>query len=210
MKMSKHSQVQSQKQSQKQPELLYGSKGVGFQSLEVINLETCSPELFRERFLLPGIPCIIEDLFHDSPAYAKWTKPYFMKVMGETPVHYHHLDQNYKHNFFQSDYSATTLKDFLVRLENNEPIRHFGMSHPYYDIVSSNAELARDVDFSAIEELLPKDSVLGKGRLDSSLWPFLPPNTPHMFIAGANRDARGHFDPDYSDTFHWCVGTKTG
>ncbi len=178
---------------------------IPYQALETVDLEVCGPKEFQERFLEPGVPCILEGLTSGWPAHEKWTQSFFMNEMGQLPVLYHDVDSQDAVAFYQKEFSSMPLSDFIARIEAGEPIRHLGLAHPLYDFVNTEPSLVDDVDLESIRRLIPGDSFLGKDRLDGSLWPLVPPFPPHLFVAGAGRISWGHLDPDHSDTFHWCV-----
>ncbi|MEE3329112.1 MAG: cupin-like domain-containing protein [Myxococcota bacterium] len=178
---------------------------IAYKKIETVDLDGCSSQEFIERFLEPGIPCIMEGLTSSWPAHQKWTKSFFMEEMGNLPIRYHDVVGEDEVRFYQDEYEAIPLSEFISRIDAGEPIRHLGLSHPLYDFVSTEPSLKEDVDLESIRRLLPPDSFLGRDRVDASLWPLAPPFPPHMFIAGGGRISWGHFDPDNSDTFHWCV-----
>ena len=178
---------------------------IPYRAIETVDLEVCEPDEFQERFLEPGIPCILEGLTSGWPAHEKWTKSYFMNEMGGLPVLYHDVVGEDAVEFYQKEFQSIPLSEFIARIDSGDSIRHLGLSHPLYDFVNTEPSLVADVDLETIRRLVVSDSFLGRDRLDASLWPLVPPFPPHMFVAGAGRISWGHFDPDHSDTFHWCV-----
>ena len=178
---------------------------IAYEAIETVDLEVCSPEEFIERFLEPGIPCFLEGLTSSWPAHQKWTRSFFTHEMGDLPVLYHEVVEEDAVQFYQDAYGEIPLSEFIERIDSGDPIRHLGLSHPLYDFVTTEPSLREDVDLETIRRLLPRDSFMGRDRVDASLWPLVPPFPPHMFIAGGGRISWGHFDPDHSDTFHWCV-----
>lgn len=144
------------------------------------------------------------------PAYHKWNKNYFMEDMGQTPIFFHHQDKYGAELNLSSETTQTHMSDFITRIESGEPIQHFGVSHPLYDFVSTHPILIQDVRPQTLESILPDGRFLGLGRLDSRFWPWVPPYPTQMFIAGAGTRSFGHYDPDSSHTFHWCIwGSKS-
>ena len=105
---------------------------------------------------------------------------------------------------------VTTVSDLIDRLDRGEAVKHFEVAHPYYDFFGKNPSLLEDLDLKDLDALFPPGKFLGLDRSDSRAWPFVPPYTPQLFIAGANAVSSGHYDPDHSHTLHWCVwGNKT-
>lgn len=168
-------------------------------------MKSCTKDDFAERYLLPGVPCIIEDLVSDWPAYHKWSKEFFKEDLGRTPIYYHQLNDRDSDLNWRRWITQTHLSDFITRIERGERIKHFGVAHPIYDFVTTHPTLMRDVRLQTLENLLPDSRFCGLRRLDSRFWPWVPPYPPHMFIAGTGTESPGHFDPDMSHTFHWCV-----
>ena len=176
-----------------------------YHTVDVVNTKTCSVEEFRARYLEPGIPCVFEDLMADWPAYEKWTKEYFQKDLGDTPIYYHVQDKHRLVSNLSSEFETTSLGDFIERIEQGEQIQHFGYSHPLYDFVSTHKKLLSDVLPETLERLFPDNRFLGLKRTNPGLWPFVPPYPIQMFIAGRDTRSFGHYDPDTSHTFHWCI-----
>lgn len=180
-------------------------QGITYRSVETIDMKTCSKRELSERFLEPGIPCLIENLYHDSPAHQKWSKDYFKRELGETPILYHDLAADKVTITMGENLVETHLADFLERIDRGELIKHVGLAHPLNDFVTTHPSLKTDVRLETLEEVLPPREFLGLKRLDARFWPWLPPYPPHFFIAGAGTMAQGHHDRDHSDIFHWCV-----
>ena len=173
--------------------------------VDIISASSMSKDEFAERYVGPSIPCIIEDLVNDWPAYTKWTKSYFTGELGQTPMHYHDIpDASYKSDW-EEGIPKTTLGDFIDRIDRGEQIKHFAIAHPYYDFVTTHPTLMSDVCLESFKALLPVSRFYGLDRLDSRFWPWVPPYPPEMFIAGPGSLSPGHYDPDHSHTFHWCV-----
>ena len=145
---------------------------IPYQALETVDLEVCGPKEFQERFLEPGVPCILEGLTSGWPAHEKWTKSFFMNEMGQLPVLYHDVDSQDAVAFYQKEFSSMPLSDFIARIEAGEPIRHLGLAHPLYDFVNTEPSLVDDVDLESIRRLIPGDSSWGRtGWTDrSGLW----------------------------------------
>ena len=55
-------------------------------TLNVIILKTCDKAAFCERYLQPGIPCVIEDLVTEWPAFHKWDRDYLKQACSGTRV----------------------------------------------------------------------------------------------------------------------------
>lgn len=182
------------------------NEAIHYRPVEVVDLKTCPREEIVGRFLEPGIPCIIENLYHESPAHKKWTKDYFLKDLGQERVRYHILARD-RGNVDRdpNSFGETDLADFIERIERGERIKHYGLSHPYYDFLATDSEVREDVKMTGLEKLLPARPFMGLSRLDSRFWPWLPPYAPHFLIAGGETMTPCHFDPDYSETLHWCV-----
>jgi hypothetical protein len=170
-----------------------------------IRLDVCGREAFIAEYYTPGIPCIIEDLVDDWPASQKWTRDYFVNEVGGDLIRYDRVAEENPNPNQAIAPEETSIRDFIERIEKGEAIRHFGASHPYYDFVTTHPTLMSDVQLQSISNLVPQGNFLGLPRLDSRLWPWVSPYPPQMFIAGADKLSAGHYDPDMSHTFHWCV-----
>ena len=175
------------------------------QPVDVITVRSGGTEEFVANYLLPGVPCIIDDLVSDWPARAKWNRQYFLEVMGRTMVCFHHQVDDGIGLDWKQGIDQASLSEFISRIEQGEKIKHFGMAHPLYDFVSTHPDLVRDVRLQSIQRILPGGRFLGLSRLDSSFWPWIPPYPPQLYIASAGNASPGHYDPDFSHTFHWCV-----
>ena len=176
--------------------------------VDVISLKSCTRDDFVETYLLAGVPCIVEDLVSDWPAYHKWSKEYFNTILGQTPIYYHQLNDEDPYLNWGRGIRRTHLSDFITRIDRGERIQHFGLAHPLYDFVSIHPDLVRDARPQTIERFLPGSRFFGLGRSDSRFWPWVPPYPPQMYIAGTGSLSAGHYDPDLSHTFHWCIWGK--
>ncbi|WP_176722414.1 cupin-like domain-containing protein [Candidatus Thiosymbion oneisti] len=181
---------------------------ISYRIVDVISLKTCDKAAFCERYLQPGIPCVIEDLVTEWPAFHKWDKDYLKQTCGGTRVFFHHETEG--RTDFARPATQTTLSDFMVRIENGEPIRFFSPAHPVYDFVAGNPIFTDDVRPRTFAHLLPGGRFIGLDRLDARFWPWLPPFPPQLYVANAGSLSPGHYDEDLSHTFHCCFwGNKS-
>lgn len=179
---------------------------IHYRPVEVVDLKSCSHSDLVERFFQPGIPCIIENLFHESPAHQKWTREFFLRELGQERVRYHRLGEDRASVELGVEQICTTgLAEFIRRIEDGERIKHYGLSHPLYDLLATEPTLKQDINLSHLEQLVPPRPFFGLSRFDSRFWPLLPSDEAHFFIAGPATMTPCHYNPDHSDTFHWCV-----
>lgn len=178
--------------------------------VDVVDIRALGNEAFQEDYVNPRVPCILRGVVETWPAYHKWKKSFFQNELGQVPIRYHHVSNDGHTLDWLKGLPQTKLSDFIDRLDRGETMKHFEVGHPYYDFFGKNPTLLEDVHMRDLEALLPSGKFLGLDRFDSKAWPFVPPNAPQLFIAGPNAVSSGHYDPDHSHTFHWCVwGCKT-
>jgi len=173
---------------------------IRYRTVDVISPKTCDKATFCERYLQPGIPCVIEDLVTAWPAFHKWDKDYLKAACGGTRVFFHH--ETAGRTDFARPATQTTLSDFMVRIEKGEPIRFASPAHPVYDFAADHPIFTDDVRLETFTNLLPGGRFIGLDRLDYRFWPWLPPCPPQLFVANIGSLTPGHYDKDLSHTFH--------
>ncbi|MCH2180277.1 MAG: cupin-like domain-containing protein [Mariniblastus sp.] len=179
-------------------------------AVDVVDIRELGYEAFREQYVNPLIPCILQGVIESWPAYQKWTKSFFHDELGQLPILYHHVSNDGHTLDWLKGLPRTSVSDLIDRLDRGEAVKHFEVSHPYYDFLGQNPELLEDLDLKDLASLFPSGKFLGLDRTDSKAWPFVPPYPPQLFMAGPNAVSSGHYDPDHSHTLHWCVwGCKT-
>ena len=179
-------------------------------TVDVVDICTLGNEAFQEEYVISGVPCILRGVAESWPAYHQWKKSFFQNELGQIPILYHHVSHDGHTLDWLKGLPQTSLSNFIDRLDRGEAVKHFEVGHPYYDFFGKNPALLEDVHLQDLAALLPPGKFLGLDRFDPKGWPFIPPNAPQLFMAGPNAVSSGHYDPDHSHTFHWCVwGNKT-
>mmetsp|Transcript_71679 Transcript_71679/g.119236 ORF Transcript_71679/g.119236 Transcript_71679/m.119236 type:complete len:468 (+) Transcript_71679:86-1489(+) len=170
-------------------------------------------EWFVREYLDRGIPCIIDDLITDWPAYQQWSPDYFRNEPGVADVSTQIiLPSNWEgHPMSSPSQTRMSVGEFVRRIMAGEQLQHFATANFMSDWISYNYKLLSAVrPQTIVERLLPERAFNGVGRMNFSLFPWAPPYPPQVFAAGPNRTSPGHYDADSSHTFHWCVfGRKT-
>ena len=139
-----------------------------------------SPKDFKEEFLKPGVPVIIQGLTEGTGAAKKWTIDYFKSTMGHYNVPLY--DSRIKNP--SSAYTQPNLHmrfgDFLDQISKNEetPYRMF-----LFNLFKLNPSLEKDFPCPDLARGLLKE--LG-----------------YMFFAGKGTKVRNHFDLDMGNVFH--------
>jgi len=173
------------------------------QPIPIISYSAYDKDRFVVDFINANVPCLIEGLVTKWPAYKKWDKKYFKETLGNLDIAFHDFSQ--KKKGIINHIAEGKLSDFIARLEKGDNIRHFGLSHPFYDFVRTTDELNNALNITDIEKLVPKNRFLGLSAMNYAAWPWCPPYSPQMYIAGANISTLLHYDQDHSHNFHWCV-----
>jgi hypothetical protein len=159
---------------------------------------------FIEEYLRKGVPVVLTDVLDSWPAKSKWTKEFFKQgALGQMKMQYHHTNNGMTD--FGREQGSCTLAEFITKLDAGEQLKHMGQAHPAYDFINQVEGVLDDIDLGVIDELMPDSStILGK-QTDPSLFPFFPPYPPGMFMSGSGTRSPGHYDGDFSHTFHWLL-----
>ncbi len=139
-----------------------------------------SPADFRNQYLIPGKPVIIEDLSRQWPAYEKWTWDYFKELAGDVEVPVYN----------------NTRAGAKVLVNGGDGTMRFG---EYLDMISQGPSEWRIFLFNLFKHApeLKEDFHFPTTYLKGFLKAY-----PMLFVGGAGSIAHMHYDIDLAHIFH--------
>jgi hypothetical protein len=139
-----------------------------------------SPSDFREHYLIPGKPLIIEELSRQWPAYTQWTWAHFKNLAGDVEVPVYN----------------NTRAGAKVLVNGGDGTMRFGA---YLDMISRGPSEWRIFLFNLFKHApcLKEDFTFPAQYLKGFLKSF-----PMLFVGGAGSVAHMHYDIDLAHIFH--------
>lgn len=151
--------------------------------MQVTTIDTVrdiSPSDFRDQYLIPGKPVIIENLSRQWAAYEKWTWEYFKKLAGEVEVPVYN----------------NTRAGAKVLVNGGDGSMRFG---EYLDMISQGPSEWRIFLFNLFKHApgLKEDFQFPTSYMKGFLKAY-----PMLFVGGAGSIAHMHYDIDLAHIFH--------
>lgn len=148
------------------------------QPVDVVS--TISPEEFRTRYYLPGIPLIIRDLSKTWPAYTKWTWDYFKEIVGNQRVGIYNNVKSDAYTPINKADEYTSFGEYIDMIRSGPAAWRIFL----FNIFSHAPQLTED--FSWPDDLM-------KGFVK---------RVPMLFVGGQGSVTHMHFDIDLSHILH--------
>lgn len=148
------------------------------QPVDVVS--TISPEEFRTRYYLPGIPVIIRDLSKTWPAYSKWTWDYFKEIVGNQRVGIYNNVKSDAYTPINKADEYTSFGEYIDMIRSGPAAWRIFL----FNIFSHAPQLTED--FTWPDELM-------KGFVK---------RVPMLFVGGKGSVTHMHFDIDLSHILH--------
>lgn len=156
-------------------------------SLRIDKVDRISPEEFREKYLKPQVPLVINGLAANTGAGKKWTISYFREIMG------HHRVEVYDDQNTASPDTAFTTPERQMRFAD------------YLDLISQPGHTNLRIFLFNMFKLNPalKDEFSCPGIFSGSI-----DGIGHMFFGGKDTTVRMHYDIRLANVLHTQFGGR--
>lgn len=158
---------------------------MNFKFSEVERVKTISAKDFKEYYVNPQKPVVVEQITHNWPAYKKWNFEYIKKVAGNKIVPLYNNDP--------VDYSKKV----------NEPVAEMKMSE-YVDILHQGPTDLRIFLYNLMKQVPSLQQDFQMPDLGLNLFKSMP----MLFFGGESSNVFMHYDIDLANILHFHFAGK--